>query len=151
MVYKASGDNPRSPINDFGWLALFLIVIGVIWFAQGGPARLTSISPLLKIAEFKPAPPLSSGKSEVSRENNKIVPAEQAASSIPTTESTYKIKISLRVYYAKESDPQKEYIEIRAASKTEPILITGWTLRGKEGLDVVIGQGAYLPYSSQTK
>lgn len=141
----------RDPINDFGWLTLFLIVIGVIWFAQGGPVRLTSISPLLKIAEFKPAPPSSGEKSGISQtnNNNQIAP-EQIAPPIPATESPYKEKISLNAYHAKESDPQKEYIEIKTISKTEPILITGWTLKGKEGLDIIIGQGAYLPYSSQT-
>lgn len=148
MAYTAGKDKPRNPINDFGWLALFLIVIGVLWFAQGGPERLTSTNPLLEMKSATP-PPSSNTNNKIDEKKNQSSPEERTAPSIFTAESLYKGKISLRVYRAKESDPQKEYIEIRTVSKTEPVLITGWTLRGREGLDIAIGQGSYLPYSSQ--
>lgn len=148
-----SDDKPKSPVRDVGWLALFLIVIGVIWFAQGGPSRLTSTSPFLETPLIGPAPSRSSSqpssKTSPKAENKENSLGEQSAPSIFNSESPYKNKVSLNSSRARETDPQKEYVEIRAVSKTEPILITGWTLKGREGLDIAIGQGASLPQPGQ--
>ncbi len=142
MAYDT--DKPRSPTKDLGWLALFLIAIGVIWFAQGGLSKITSTN-LIQKTEFEP------GNSQISSggETGGNSSGNQQNISIPLIESPYKGKISLYAYGARETDPQREYLEIRVISKTEPILITCWTLEGRESLDIAIGQGSYLPYSGQ--
>jgi len=136
---------PRSPGKDVGWLALFLIVLGVIWFAQGGPSKLTSMAPYLKypqIAPSNPAPSQSKTPNFFGESgSNPLLPLPSA--------SPYQGKVSLENYGARETDTQREYLEIRAVSNTQPILITGWTLKGQQGLDMTIGNGAYLPYSGQ--
>jgi len=134
-------DKPHNPIKDVGWLALFLIVIGVIWVAQGGPQRLTSSQPLLK---YSRAP--SSGPAQ---DKEKISKTTSEGLSAPQENSRYKEKVSLTVYGAKETSVDREYLEIRAGSMTEPILITDWTLEGRQGLDIAIGKGSYLVYSGQ--
>ncbi len=133
-------------MKDFGWLALFMIALGVIWFAQGGPAKLTSMtSPFLQSPEINPSP--SSSQNGYNFWNN----SSETINQNPATDSQYKGKVSLSSSWAaKETDPQKEYIEISASySNKEPISITGWTLKGKQGFVATIGQGAYLVYSAQ--
>lgn len=142
---KEEGE-PRNPVKDFGWLALFLIALGVIWFAQGGPAKLTSMtSPFLQSPEISPSP--SSSQNGYGFWNN---PSE-TISKTSETDSRYKGKVSLSASWAtRETDPQKEYVEISASySNKEPISITGWTLKGRQGFGATIGKGAYLVYSAQ--
>jgi hypothetical protein len=139
------GFDSRSPIKDFGWLAIFLVVLGVIWFAQGGPSRLSSItSPYLK----SPSAPSSSSGGKIT-----APPAENTflQKTLPNLQdSPYKGKVSLSASAARQNNPQKEYLEIRAHyNNAESILITGWTLKGTKGETVSIGKGAYLPYSAQ--
>lgn len=134
---------PKNPIKDFGWLAIFLIVLGVIWFAQGGPSRLADIT-----GPFITAPPASapsSGETTISSGNTFL------QETLPNLEnSPYKGKVSLTASAARGSNPQKEYIEIRANySNTESMPVTGWTVKGKKGVSISIGPGAYLPYSAQ--
>lgn len=135
---------PRSPIKDFGWLAIFLIVLGVIWFAQGGPSKLSSItSPYLKAPSVS-VPPSGGG-------NN--IPAGNTflQETLPNLQnSPYRGKVSLSAPGARQTNPQQEYLEIRAGyNNAEPVSITGWTLKGIKGETVSVGGGAYLPYSAQ--
>ncbi len=117
-------------MKDFGWLALFLIVLGVIWFAQGGTTRLSSItSPFLQ--------PPTIGPSGSSQEKS------------TGASSSYKGKISLSVWQAKETDPQKESIEIRSSSDIKPVSVSDWTLEDQKGSKFSIGRGANLFFLSQ--
>ncbi len=126
---------PRSPIKDFGWLAIFLIVLGVIWFAQGGPAKLSSIT-----SPFLNYPEISNPSSQNSSSDN---------TSAPEPSSSYKGKISLSVWSAKETDPQKEYVEIRAYSDFKPVSVSDWTIEGRNGLKLSLGRGSKLFFLSQ--
>jgi len=86
---------PRNPVKDFGWLALFLIALGVIWFAQGGPAKLTSMtSPFLQSPEISPSP--SSSQNGYSFWNN----SSETISKTSKTDSRYKGKVSLRTSHS---------------------------------------------------
>ena len=142
---KEEGE-PRNPVKDFGWLALFLIALGVIWFAQGGPSKLTSMtSPFLQSPEINPSP--SSSQKGYGFWDN----PSKTISKTSETDSRYKGKVSLSASWAtRETDPRKEYIEISASySNKEPVSITGWTLKGRQGFGAAIGKGAYLVYSAQ--
>ncbi len=126
---------PRSPMKDFGWLALFLIVLGVIWFAQGGASRLSStMSPFLNPPEIVPSESSSSSSGETTAKG-------------PT--SSYKGKINLSVWNTKETDPQNEYIEIRAYSDIKPISVSDWTIEDQRGSKFSFGRGANLFFLSQ--
>ncbi len=138
---------PRNPVKDFGWMALFLIVLGVIWFAQGGPSRLSSMT-----SPFVQAPnPVSSVPSqEQPSSSRESLNSPQTPPLLPSEMSPYDRKVSLNAYSANETDPRKEYVEISASyNNTEPILITGWTLEGYQGFGAIIGKGAYLVFSGQ--
>lgn len=54
---------------------------------------------------------------------------------------------TLKTRRAKETNPDKEYIEIKADKKNKsPMKITGWKLKGKTGLDLAIGKGISYIY-----
>lgn len=120
-------------MKDFGWLALFLIVLGVIWFAQGGASRLSlTMSPFLKPPEIAPSESPTSG--------------ETTATGFT---SSYKGKINLSVWNAKETDPQNEYLEIRASSDIKSVSVSDWTVEDKNGSKFSLGRGANLFFLSQ--
>lgn len=125
--------------KDLYWVIFFLIILAVVWYYTGGPQRSSSKSGLFL---FKPQEKYSE---ELRKETEKLSPTATS------TESAYKYNVSLRVNYgARDTDPQKQFIEIRTSSQNDkPVRITGWSLVGKNGLDIKIGQGAYLPYSAQ--
>lgn len=57
--------------------------------------------------------------------------------------------VTLKTRRARETDPNQEYLEIKADKKNKaPMKITGWKLKGKTSLDITIGQGAYYIYSN---
>lgn len=135
---------PRNPAKDFGWLALFLIVLGVIWFAQGGPT---------KLATMTSGPFVTSPTSGSYSQGEKSVSGGSSSPENPpillSQNSPYKGRVSLRTWNARETNPQKEYLEIDADYKAESIPISGWTLEGREGFEVVIGNGASFVFSAQ--
>ena len=133
--------------KDLYWVLFFLIILAIVWYYTGGPQRSSSTTGLFLNQ------PQQKYSEELRKETEKLASGGgsgegQTASS---TESAYKYKVSLKTgYYTRESDPQKQFIEIRASSQNDrPIRITGWSLVGKNGLDITIAQGAYLPYSAQ--
>jgi hypothetical protein len=133
---------PRSPVKDMGFLALFLIVLGVIWVVQGGPSKLPKPSgPFLETVPLPTSQPEDRVFQNEERRKENI---------LSERESVYIKKASLRIGGAKKSNPQEEYVEIVAdRNNKEPISITGWILEGKEGLDIPIGQGVFLFYASR--
>jgi len=133
--------------KDLYWVLFFLIVLAIVWYYTGGPQRPTAkTGPFL----FQPQERYSE---ELRKETERLASGGGSSGGITATssESAYKSKVSLRAgYSARETDPKKEYVEIVASSNNDnPIRITGWSLVGKGGLDIKIGQGAYLPYSAQ--
>src|SRR3989344_76128 len=56
---------------------------------------------------------------------------------------------TLKTRRAKETNPDEEYLEIKADKKNKsPMKITGWKLKGKTGFDILIGKGASYIYAS---
>ena len=78
--------------------------------------------------------------------------SSSAKSKIQSSSSQSSIRpdfVTLKARRSKETDPNQEYLEIKADKKNKsPMKITGWKLKGKTGLDIAIGQGASYIYSS---
>lgn len=133
--------------KDLYWVLFFLIILAIVWYYTGGPERFSSKSGIFL---FKPQEKYSE---ELRKETEKLASGGGSGEGLTasSTESAYKYKVSLRAGYgARETDPQKQFVEIRASSQNDRLIrITGWSLVGKNGLDIKIGQGAYLPYSAQ--
>lgn len=131
--------------KDLIWVLAFLIILAIVWYYTGGPSRPSSISGLFLNQ------PREQYSEELRKTTEEIVSGTSAQPGALTPESIYKSMVTLYAgYNAKQSDPQKEYVEIQASSQNDkPLHITGWALVGKNGLDIKIGQGAYLAYSAQ--
>lgn len=130
--------------KDLLWLIFFLLILGVVWYFTGGPQRPTARSGIFL------QQPQEKYSQELRETTKKVVSPEAPEAEENSEESVYKYQVTLSVGGAKQSNSQKEYVEIKASSKNDkPIDITGWSLVGKGGLEIKIGQGAYLPYSAQ--
>ena len=72
--------------------------------------------------------------------------SKQSLSSQSTVKPNF---ATLKTRRAKETNPNEEYVEIKADKKNKSsIKITGWKLKGKTGLDIAIGQGASYIYAN---
>ncbi len=110
--------------KDLYWALAFLFILALLWYFSGGPSRDTA-----KMGPF------------ISGKNGQSV--EELSKSIQTTKAGY-LSIGSD---AKKTDPQQEYIEIRISSSNKnPVLITGLTLKNKNGEQAVIGKGTKMPY-----
>lgn len=136
--------------KDLVWVIFFLIIIAVIWYFTGGPARPASKEGLFL---YKPQEKYSEELRSTTEKVTLSTPSAPSSQTSTTsaTDSIFKNKASLIVdWNTKQTDPQKEYLGIRASPQNDsPLRITGWALEGKQGLDIAIGQGTYLIYSAQ--
>ena len=125
---------------------LILFGLAIIWAYTGGPQRPSSKSgPFLER-------PLEKEQQALLRETKSISSGgEKTPQEEISTESAYKYKALIEsIYGAKSSDPQKEYIKIRASLQNDEALpISRWSLEGRKGLRVKLGKGSYLPYSGR--
>lgn len=113
-------------------LAILLLIFG-LWIITGGPSRSSSKQgPFLDL--YLVAPQLPNIQNGDESKNDDSI-------------SAYKYRVALGSSTpAKESDIQKEYIEIRASSKNEgAINISNWSLENQNGIKVKIEQVAILP------
>lgn len=121
-------EGTSNPTRDLGWFLAIIAIFFIIWLAGGGASR-----------------PPQGGLFSTSTPS-----ASNSQSTISSQGSPYKGKVRLQTSNARESNPKREYVEINAASNnTGPIIISGWTLTGREGLDIAIGTGTILPFLSQ--
>ena len=101
-------------------------------------------------------PPISSSSRSGASYNNMINNSASivyaAKSKIKSSSSQSSIRpdfVTLKTRRAKETNPDEEYIEIKADKKNKsPMKITGWKLKGKNSIDVLIGKGASYIYAS---
>ncbi len=131
--------------KDLIYLILFLIGLGLVWYYTGGPNRGTSKSPFVippypieeaKFGVFGGGAAGGGSDGEGASSSGTAAEKEQLLSDIISFGSVYK---------AKETDPSKEYIEIKLSSKSKnKILFSGLRLKGDYGLDLPIGEGVYL-------
>src|SRR3989338_7273526 len=133
-------------MKDLRIFILIMVILFFVWLLIGGPLHPSSKSgwflndPLREAAQKMTIQTV--GKSSL----------EQKASSQSSSSSQSSIKpdfVVLKATMARETDPNKEYVEIKADNKNKNSMkITGWKLKGKTGLDVVIGKGASYIYAS---
>ena len=122
-------------IKDLKYVILIFFILAFVWLFTGGP-----LSPFAKsgLFLFKPQERATEG---VTR------PLEQITGGKPTPVLDEKEADTaiLNVRNGRESDPNREYVEIQASKNNKnPLNISGWKLKGKTGLDIAIGQGTIL-------
>lgn len=122
--------------KDANYLILFLIILFMMWYSQGGRLRTGGII-MEPRGDSTISTPSSSG-GETSASSNGTV-AKTDVDSVTVSAGTADNTI-----YATD-----EYIVIRANSGNKnPINLTGWTLQNKNNEKIMIGYGAKLPYSA---
>jgi hypothetical protein len=148
--YKSSIINTMDDARkELMWVIFLLIFLAIAWYVSGGYSRYSPVGsgPFLKS-------PTETHQEELRKQTEQVISgggASEETAKQQTNESVYKYEAELSVGSgAKKSNLQEEYVEIRASLKnTKPLLISEWFLKGKKGLDIKLGKGAYLPYSAQ--
>jgi len=94
--------------------------------------------------------PSSSSISGASYNNTTNNSASIVFAASKSSQSSFRSDFTIiKTRMAKKTNPDEEYLEIKADKKNKsPMKITGWKLKGKTGLDVVIGKGASYIYAS---
>lgn len=137
--------------RDIAWVIFFLLLLGVAWSAQNRSSGLIGGGGI----NLEPSGSSSGPSSYSSFQNNKTTSYSSAPSQdTNNTEQQEKPKwegtVNISYARAKESSPQKEYIELRASSLAkEPIPISGWYLANRDGTKVQIPKGTNLVYSAR--
>ena len=129
--------------RDLGWVVLFLIILGVMWYVQReGNFDFSSLKDNIILN-----PPQDANRSFF--ETEEIVKTLPPKSELPpnSTDSLFKGKISLSTRAAAAGQPDKEYISLNFSSQEkEAVNITGWTFQNKKGLKITIDKGIFLPF-----
>lgn len=164
--------HPRGEVSAMGTLILllvFLFVLGVLWFASGGPERSSGLGPFL-------APPWVLNAGDSYTLPGIAIPGQEQPSGGGATQdvqqevrpsffdlffgfrgttevrdSPYAGQVRLSLGNVATSDPDDEYIIIRTASDLpKSITISGWTLQGDaNALNLKIGQAVELSFLGQ--
>lgn len=156
---------PRGAAGqDLIFFILFLIVLGIVWTATGGPNRSIShsgpfLSPSFTFGTGGPGsipkvsiPKYSTGSSTTSRNSSidDIVQGIQSGfGSITETASPYAGKVTLSAGQAKNTNPTSEYVTLKTSkSLAGTLTVTGWRIESTATrLGSTIGGAAYLPIS----
>lgn len=109
-----------------------LVIIFLVWIFTGGPSKTSSKSGPLTIFPIE-------GPQLIRSQNNSGSAPDRSA-------SPRKDEVSLSATRSiRESDVQKEYLEIRASSKNAgAVNISNWSLENQDGEKVKFGQAALL-------
>jgi len=143
-------------MKDLRAFILIMAILAFVWLFTGGPLR-----PSSKSGWFLYKPPQKAVQ-ETKKQTEEILgtksstPSKEAAQNSSSKQSSSSSQSSikpdfvvLKATMARETDPNKEYVEIKADKKNKSSLkITGWKLKGKTGLDIAIGKGASYIYAS---
>lgn len=146
--------------NDLKFVVGALIALGFLWILAGGPSGSNSSSFFVR-GPGGNNEVISSGKStsngfedEIDKvgENLDLIEVELEKAKSKSEASIFQGEIEIASYSrAKDKTPDKEYIRLKVSrNASENINITGWRLQSPlTGVDVPIGEGAYLPYSAR--
>ena len=152
-------------MGNIVWFIGIIAFLWFAWFATGGPYSGRTGAPFLE-----PPAPVGSGEiygpgDLIPTSSTSIIRKRTSQSTNVEEESTGsagevgdvslfggKVSFTFRGRTgARESDAKKEYVEIIASkNNTQPVHITGWTLKSAvTGKSVVIGEGTYLARSGE--
>lgn len=126
--------------KEFKTFVFIFLMIALIWLFTGGPLRPSAKSGLFL---FKPQEKAAEQVQKPLKQITGGKPSTTPAANQETIDTA-----TLNIRNAKESDLNKEYVEIQASKDNKNSLnISKWRLKGKIGLDIAVGQGAilYLP------
>ncbi|MEK7596104.1 MAG: hypothetical protein AAB564_00940 [Patescibacteria group bacterium] len=141
MGKGAGKGNTESLNRDLGWVVLFLVILGVMWYTQGGNLNLSPFKDNIILE-----PPQKGADRSFFEAIETPPPKSEPPAALPT-DSLFKDKISLRAGAVATSQPNEEYISLRTSSQNkEAVNITGWILQNKKGLKAAIGKGSILPF-----
>src|SRR3989339_600086 len=151
-------------MKDLRAFVFIIIILAFVWLFTGGPLRPSSKSgwflnkPQQKAAQETKKQreeilgTKSSDPSKEAAQNFSSRKSSSAKSKVQSSSSQSSVRpdfATLKARRTKETNPDEEYLEIKADKKNKsPMKITGWKLKGKTGLDVVIGKGASYIYAS---
>ena len=157
-------------MKDLRAFVLIVVILAFVWLFTGGPLRPSSESgwflnkPQQKATQkTKEQTEEIFGTTGATKEivQPKINQSSSASSSKQSSSAKSKLQssssqssirpdfVTLKTRGAKETAPDQEYLEIKADKKNKsPVKITGWKLKGKTDLDIVIGKGASYIYAS---
>jgi len=147
-------------MKDLRAFILIMAILTFVWLFTGGPLR-----PSSKSGWFLYRPQQKGeqrAKKEVVEVLGKKVPIDETEQPKTKTQnisvkqagsssqsSTRPDFAALKERRARETDPNLEYVEIKADKKNKsPMNITNWKLKGKTGFDIAIGKGASYIYAS---
>lgn len=124
-------------MKDLRSFILIIIILAFVWLFTGGPLR-----PSAKSGWFLNKP--QQKETQKTKKQTEEILGTSSSSQGPKRDDI----ISLETKRARETNPDEEYLEIKADKKNKnAVKITGWKLKGKTGLDIKIGQGAPYYYS----
>ena len=152
-------------MKDLRAFILIIVVLAFVWLFTGGPLRPSSKSGWFL---FRPQQKGEQrAKKEVVEVLGKKVPldeteqpkikkvsvaqASSSSQSLPASKagSVKPDFAALKERRARETDPNQEYVEIKADKKNKSSMnITDWKLKGKNGFDIAIGKGASYIYAN---
>lgn len=144
---EVKGPTSNAP-RDLLFVIIFLIVLGIAWLVTGGVSK----KPTSVFLEKTPGP---SGNVDIFNKKKPGNEGESILQDVTISQNSSEVDFSsgqiiISVAAARDTDPAREYVEIRAAKSNEfPINISGWTLEGKEKLRLKIPQAAALFKSGQ--
>ena len=124
-------------------------------FSSKQSSSASSPLPYFRGDDGRPQPSSSSGlgvsygDEKINNSASVVLAASKQSLSAGQASSVKPDFATLKTRRAKETKPDEEYLEIKADKKNKsPMKITGWKLKGKTGLDVLIGKGASYIYAS---
>ncbi|MCK6462804.1 MAG: hypothetical protein L6Q29_03245 [Candidatus Pacebacteria bacterium] len=125
-------------LKDLKKFLIVMAILGIVWLFTGGPLRPNAKSGWWL---FKPQQQ-HSGKAQKQIKLEEQISGRRASSSSAAPEAEPDI-LEIRKGRATETDPNEEFIEIRAPRKNKnPYRLTGLAVEGRNGLEITIGKGA---------
>lgn len=143
-------------MKDLRAFILIIIILAFVWLFTGGPLRSSSKSGwFLNKPQQKETQKTKEQTEEILGTSSKSKIQDSSSSqALPTGQAgpTGSDFVALKTGRAKETNPDKEYLEIKADKKNNnSVKITGWKLKGRVGLDIEIGQGTFYYYDSASQ
>jgi len=134
-------------MKELQWIVYIIIILWIVWFFTGGPeSERAQGGPFLK-----PPAPLDTGETYGELPSLKKPSGNTSGGNVPQKESTapsfFKDEVHIgEVASAGESDPQAEYIEIKASSGNKNLIsLDNWVLKNSSGRSAIINKASKLP------